>query len=129
MPRQGVSFVDPIVETLRPFSPKYSPPDWVDGMNRSFDTQALLSRGVPAVTIRSGCTLREGAGGDVPTFGDIHVPSDESNDSWRFDGAEEFLRMYEAVEERLNPIAAHDRSCNSLTFGIFQPNSRTPSFR
>ncbi len=101
MPRQGVSFVDEIVETLRPLPSKYTPPDWVDGMNQSFDTRVFLRRGVPAVTLWNGFTLRAGAGGVAPKFGRIHSPSDEYNETWRFDGATEFLRMYEVVADRL----------------------------
>ncbi|REJ76156.1 MAG: hypothetical protein DWQ47_11100 [Acidobacteria bacterium] len=100
MPRQGVDFVDELRAALKPFPMNYAPPDWIDGMNKSFDTQAFLSRGVPAVTIWTGFELREGAGGKVPRFGRIHAPDDEYNDTWRFDAAEEFLRMYEAVADR-----------------------------
>lgn len=100
MPRQGIDIVDELLLALKPFPMKYAPPDWIDGMNTSFDTQAFLSRGVPAVTIWTGFSLREGAGGEVPKFGRIHAPDDEYNDTWRFDGAEENLRMYEAVADR-----------------------------
>lgn len=100
MPRQGIDFIDELLSAMKPFPMKYDPPDWIDGMNTSFDTRAFLSRGVPATTIWTGFKLREGAGGDVPKFGRVHAPDDEYNDTWRFDGAEEHLRMYEAVADR-----------------------------
>jgi len=100
MPRQGIDFLEEILEATKSTPMKYNPPDWIDGMNTSFDTRAFLGRGVAGVTIWTGFSLREGTKGPVPRFGRIHSPDDEYNETWRWDGAEEHLRLYEAVTDR-----------------------------
>ncbi len=99
MPRQGIDFLGEILEAAKPFPIKYDPPDWIDGMNKGFDTAAFLSRGIPAVTIWSGFRRRPEAKGPVPRFGRVHSPDDELNETWNWDGTAEYLRLYEAIAD------------------------------
>lgn len=100
IPRQGIDILDEVLAATRSSEMKYNPPNWIDGMNTSFDTRAFLSRGIPGITIWTGFRLRSGIKGPAPKFGRIHSPGDEYNETWRFDGAGEHLRLYEAVADR-----------------------------
>jgi Zn-dependent M28 family amino/carboxypeptidase len=99
MPRQGVDYVDQIVHVAGQHGWAYAPPDWIDGMNTSFDTAAFLSRGVPAITIWTGDTVPEDGHRSDPQFGSIHSATDEINDTWDWSGVEAHLHLYKAIAD------------------------------
>lgn len=99
MPRQGVDFVNEIATVAAKAGWYYVPPDWVDGMDKSFDTASFLSRGVPAVTIWTGNKLKGGGIVASPRMGRIHTPSDEINENWNWDGVEDHLKLYKSIAD------------------------------
>lgn len=99
MPRQGVDFVDEIERAAGLLGWSYLSPDWIDGMNASFDTSRFLELGIPAVTIWTGNTLKTGEAANPPRLGRIHTPDDEISELWNWDGVEDHLALYEAVAD------------------------------
>lgn len=97
MPRLGVDFVDEIESVAAALGWSYLPPDWIDGMNSSFDTASFLEKGVPAVTIWTGSRLKGGETVPPPRFGRIHTPNDEISQLWNWEGVEDHLALYEAI--------------------------------
>lgn len=97
MPRQGVDFIDEIAFVALKNGWIYNSPDWVDQMNTSFDSSAFLKRGIPAFTLWTGDRLKSGAKAEEITFGMIHSPDDEINDSWNWDGVPDHLGLYKAI--------------------------------
>ncbi len=99
MPRQGIDFVDEIESVAGSLGWKYRSPDWIDGMNSSFDTSRFLEKGIPAVTIWTGNTLNNGETANPPKLGGIHTPEDEISELWDWDGVEDHLALYEAIAD------------------------------
>lgn len=114
MPRQGVDFIDEIESVASPLGWHYAPPDWVDGMNTSFDTAAFLVEGIPAFTLWTGNRLKGGERAPRLQFGRIHSPDDEINEYWNWDGVADHLALYQAIAEYFlnneTPISVTDRS-------------------
>lgn len=97
MPRQGVDFVDEIILTAQRCGWMYNPPEWVDSMNKNFDSTSFLKRGIPAATIWAGDRLLGGEKAPKLNFGDIHSPFDEINEDWNWSGVEDHLNLYKKV--------------------------------
>ncbi len=99
MPRQGVDFIDEIEFIAKEKGWIYNPPDWIDGMNTSFDTASFLRRNVPAFTLWTGNQLKGGGKAVQINFGSIHSPEDEMNDVWNWDGVVDHLELYKAMSD------------------------------
>lgn len=94
MPRQGVDYVDDMVLLAQRCGWIYDPPEWVDSMNKNFDTASFLSKNIPAMTIWIGDRLLGGEMAPRSNFGSIHSPDDEINESWNWTGVEDHLELY-----------------------------------
>jgi len=116
MPRQGVDFVDEIESVAGSLGWSYLPPDWIDGMNSSFDTARFLEKGVPAVTIWTGNTLKSGETANPPGLGRIHTPQDEISELWNWDGVEDHLALYKAIADY---FLAHPDGINVIDPSLF----------
>ncbi len=99
MPRQGIDFEDDIVSIASNSGWIYNPPDWVDGMNTSFDTAPFLANGVPSVTIWIGNQLKGGGKAEWIKFGRIHTPDDEINELWNWEGVNDHLTLYKSIAD------------------------------
>ena len=99
MPRQGVDFIDEIESVAASLGWMSNPPDWIDGMNLSFDTASFLERGVPAVTIWTGDRSKTGETLEPPKLGGIHTPEDEITELWNWEGIEDHLALYKAMAD------------------------------
>lgn len=121
MPRQGVEFVDEVRHVAEGLGWIYAPPDWVDGMDRSFDTATFLARGVPALTLWTGDRLPGGQTASASPLGPIHSPRDEITDAWDWSGVEAHLDLYEALARDF--LSRDDRSGIGVTEpGLFVPD-------
>ncbi|MGI9530389.1 M28 family peptidase [Lutimonas sp.] len=94
MPRQGVDFVDDMVLVAQRCGWIYDPPEWVDSMNKNFDTASFLSRNIPAMTLWIGDRLLNGEMAPKLNFGNIHSPEDEINGAWDWSGVQDHLELY-----------------------------------
>jgi len=99
MPRQGVDFVDEIESIASSMGWFYVPPDWVDKMNKNFDTALFLAKGIPAFTLWTGNRLKGGKTAPPIEFGKIHTPDDEINKNWNWDGVEDHIALYKAIAD------------------------------
>jgi len=99
LPRQGIDFIDKVESILRPSGWHYNSPNWVDGLNKNFDTASFLSNGIPAVTIWVGDRLKDGSFAKPLPFGPIHTPDDEINKYWNWNGVEEHLQLYKTIAD------------------------------
>ncbi|MCA0932357.1 M28 family peptidase [Lutimonas saemankumensis] len=99
MPRQGVDFVDEIILTAQRSGWMYNPPEWVDAMNKNFDSASFLKRGIPSVTLWAGDRLLGGEIAPKLNFGDIHSPFDEINEEWDWSGVEDHLKLYKRIAD------------------------------
>jgi len=100
-PRQGIDYLDKINNVLGPKGWHYNSPDWVDGLNKSFDTASFLSKGIPALTLWMGNRLKGGGEAAPLKFGAIHSPEDEINDNWSWEGVEGHLMIYKTIADHL----------------------------
>ncbi len=99
LPRLGIDFISKIESILKPIGWYYNSPDWVDGLNKSFDTASFLSKGIPAITLWVGDRLKGGKIATPIAFGEIHSPEDEVTDDWNWNGVEEHLQLYKAMAD------------------------------
>ena len=96
-PRQGVDFIDKIESILKPNGWYYDSPDWVDGMNTSFDTASFLAEGIPALTLWMGNRLKGGSIAKPLQLGGIHTPQDELSMDWNWEGIEDHITIYKTI--------------------------------
>ncbi|WP_185969325.1 M28 family peptidase [Aliiglaciecola sp. M165] len=97
MPRKGINMLNDIKRVALNLDWQYSPQEWVDVMNQRFDSAVMLSHGVPAITIWTGNTLKNGQPAPSVALGDIHSVEDEINEFWNWEGVDAHLSLYLAV--------------------------------
>lgn len=97
MPRQGVDFVDDIVLVAQRSGWIYDPPEWVDTMNKYFDSASFLKKGIPSVTLWVGDRMQGGQMAPKLNFGAIHSPKDEINEDWNWEGVIDHLNLYKTL--------------------------------
>jgi len=99
MPRQGVNFIDKIEVVASSLGWSYVSPEWIDGLNTSFDTSTFLWHGIPAFTLWTGDQIKGEEIDPTPEFGFIHTADDEINETWNWGGVEDHLMLYKAIAE------------------------------
>lgn len=102
MPRKGISYYNLIAKLCKDNGFEDNTPDWVDGLNTSFDSSVFMAAGIPSITIWSGTKLEGMTAEEASTYKmsigrNHHSPRDEMSEKWRWSGIDDHLRLYEQL--------------------------------